>query len=108
MQYVKSCFVFFKLVYIISLLCYFNQINFDMLLQNVADKVAIKNVGWFSRILANIKIAKIKLLCLILHLLFYLNLCLELPRGHWTVNYSGTQSFIIKLSHKLAKNLGVL
>ena len=29
-----------------------------MLLQNVADKVAIKNVGWFPRILANIKIAK--------------------------------------------------
>ena len=79
-----------------------------MLLQNVADKVAIKNVGWFPRILANIKIAKIKLLCLILHLLFYLNLCLELPRGHWTVKYSGPQSFIIKLSHRLAKNLGVL
>ena len=79
--------VLLKLVYIISLLGYCNQINFDMLLQNVADKVAIKNVGWFSRILANIRIAKIKLLCLILHLLFYLNLCLELPRGHWTVKY---------------------
>ena len=29
-------------------------------------------------------------------------------RGHWTVNYIGTQSFIITLSYSLAKNFNIL